>query len=87
MFVVFQFSYTTLFGIYSAFIFVRTGELGGFNQLEVKLKMLTHILFNHIVGHLIGPFICHSFCNYMGIPEFDQIPYTKYPKGAWNSDW
>ncbi|CAB3996191.1 CAAX prenyl protease 2-like [Paramuricea clavata] len=51
----FQFSYTTLFGIYSAFIFIRT-------------------------GHFIGPFICHSFCNYMGMPEFDQISYTKYPK-------
>ncbi|XP_028396121.1 CAAX prenyl protease 2-like isoform X1 [Dendronephthya gigantea] len=53
----FQFSYTTLFGIYSAFVFIRT-------------------------GHLIGPFICHSFCNYMGIPEFEKIPDTKYPKAV-----
>ena len=41
------------------------------------------ILFNYL-GHLIGPFICHSFCNFMGIPEFDQIPYTKHPKGEKN---
>ncbi|XP_046848819.1 CAAX prenyl protease 2-like isoform X2 [Xenia sp. Carnegie-2017] len=51
----FQFSYTTLFGVYSAFIFVRT-------------------------GHLIGSFISHSFCNYMGVPEFEQINNTKFPK-------
>ncbi|CAL8377082.1 CAAX prenyl protease 2 [Gadus morhua] len=40
---VFQFSYTAVFGAYTAFIFIRT-------------------------GHLIGPVMCHSFCNYMGFP-------------------
>uniref|UniRef100_A0A4W3IX80 CAAX prenyl protease 2 n=1 Tax=Callorhinchus milii TaxID=7868 RepID=A0A4W3IX80_CALMI len=40
---VFQFSYTAVFGAYTAFIFIRT-------------------------GHLIGPVLCHSFCNYMGFP-------------------
>ncbi|XP_028659056.1 CAAX prenyl protease 2 [Erpetoichthys calabaricus] len=40
---VFQFSYTAVFGAYTAFIFVRT-------------------------GHLVGPVLCHSFCNYMGFP-------------------
>ncbi|KAM8940551.1 CAAX prenyl protease 2 [Pelodytes ibericus] len=40
---VFQFSYTAVFGAYSAFIFIRT-------------------------GHLIGPVLCHSFCNYIGFP-------------------
>lgn len=44
----FQSCYTTVFGAYSAFLFVRT-------------------------GHLAGPFICHSFCNYMGFPEIGQI--------------
>ncbi|XP_016853938.1 CAAX prenyl protease 2 isoform X2 [Anolis carolinensis] len=41
--VVFQFSYTAVFGAYTAFIFIRT-------------------------GHLIGPVLCHSFCNYVGFP-------------------
>uniref|UniRef100_A0A9J7ZHE6 CAAX prenyl protease 2 n=1 Tax=Cyprinus carpio carpio TaxID=630221 RepID=A0A9J7ZHE6_CYPCA len=41
--VVFQFSYTAVFGAYTAFIFIRT-------------------------GHLVGPVLCHSFCNYMGFP-------------------
>ncbi|XP_034955333.1 CAAX prenyl protease 2 isoform X2 [Zootoca vivipara] len=41
--VVFQFSYTAVFGTYTAFIFIRT-------------------------GHLIGPVLCHSFCNYVGFP-------------------
>ncbi|KAM4720974.1 CAAX prenyl protease 2 isoform 1-T1 [Rhinophrynus dorsalis] len=40
---VFQFSYTAVFGAYTAFIFIRT-------------------------GHLIGPVLCHSFCNYIGFP-------------------
>ncbi|XP_035990416.1 CAAX prenyl protease 2 isoform X4 [Fundulus heteroclitus] len=40
---VFQFTYTALFGAYTAFIFIRT-------------------------GHLMGPVLCHSFCNYMGFP-------------------
>ncbi|XP_028330346.1 CAAX prenyl protease 2 isoform X1 [Gouania willdenowi] len=40
---VFQFSYTALFGAYTAFLFIRT-------------------------GHLVGPVLCHSFCNYMGFP-------------------
>ncbi|XP_067170885.1 CAAX prenyl protease 2 [Apteryx mantelli] len=39
----FQFSYTAVFGAYTAFIFLRT-------------------------GHLIGPVLCHSFCNYVGFP-------------------
>ncbi|XP_044304660.1 CAAX prenyl protease 2 [Varanus komodoensis] len=40
---VFQFSYTAVFGAYTAFLFIRT-------------------------GHLIGPVLCHSFCNYVGFP-------------------
>ncbi|CAG5929643.1 unnamed protein product [Menidia menidia] len=40
---VFQFSYTAVFGAYTAFLFIRT-------------------------GHLMGPVLCHSFCNYMGFP-------------------
>ncbi|KYO36029.1 CAAX prenyl protease 2 [Alligator mississippiensis] len=39
----FQFSYTAVFGAYTAFIFLRT-------------------------GHLVGPVLCHSFCNSMGFP-------------------
>ncbi|XP_041638425.1 CAAX prenyl protease 2 [Cheilinus undulatus] len=40
---VFQFSYTAVFGAYTAFIFIRT-------------------------GHLVGPVLCHSFCNFVGFP-------------------
>ncbi|CAB1333152.1 unnamed protein product, partial [Coregonus sp. 'balchen'] len=39
----FQFTYTSVFGAYTAFIFIRT-------------------------GHLVGPVLCHSFCNSMGLP-------------------
>ncbi|XP_072031711.1 CAAX prenyl protease 2-like [Amphiura filiformis] len=49
---IFQFSYTSVFGAYSAFIFLRT-------------------------GHIIGPIICHTFCNFMGFPEFGTV--LRYP--------
>lgn len=52
---VFQFGYTTVFGGYTAFLFLRT-------------------------GHLIGPVLCHSFCNFMGFPPLDQVPSSKYPR-------
>jgi prenyl protein peptidase len=50
---VFQMSYTTVFGAYSAFLFVRT-------------------------GNLLGPIVCHCFCNYMGFPDFQGAYYSKH---------
>ncbi|XP_074416340.1 LOW QUALITY PROTEIN: CAAX prenyl protease 2 [Sinocyclocheilus rhinocerous] len=44
----FQFTYTYVFGVYSAFIFIRT-------------------------GHLVGPVLCHSFCNQMGFPAIGSV--------------
>ncbi|MED6239585.1 hypothetical protein ATANTOWER_008251, partial [Ataeniobius toweri] len=39
-----QFLYTTVFGVFAAFIFLRT-------------------------GHIVGPILCHSFCNSQGLPD------------------
>ncbi|KAK5858786.1 hypothetical protein PBY51_002901 [Eleginops maclovinus] len=39
-----QFLYTTLFGAFTAFLFMRT-------------------------GHVVGPVLCHSFCNSQGLPD------------------
>ncbi|KAM9729001.1 CAAX prenyl protease 2-like [Menidia menidia] len=39
-----QFLYTTVFGAFTAFVFLRT-------------------------GHLVGPVLCHSFCNSQGLPD------------------
>ncbi|KAK2561120.1 CAAX prenyl protease 2 [Acropora cervicornis] len=66
MFGLMHFGYTTVFGGYSAFLFLRTGKL-------------THpnVVFD---CHLIGPVICHTFCNFMGFPVIDQIPSSKYPR-------
>ncbi|XP_047433364.1 CAAX prenyl protease 2 [Mugil cephalus] len=50
---VFQFSYTAVFGAFTAFIFIRT-------------------------GHLIGPVLCHSFCNYMGFPSISTAMEHPY---------
>uniref|UniRef100_A0A3Q2R041 CAAX prenyl protease 2 n=1 Tax=Fundulus heteroclitus TaxID=8078 RepID=A0A3Q2R041_FUNHE len=40
-----QFLYTTIFGVFAAFILLRT-------------------------GHIVGPVLCHSFCNSQGLPDF-----------------
>jgi prenyl protein peptidase len=40
-----QFTYTSIFGMYVAFVFVRT-------------------------GHLVGIGLAHTFCNFMGLPDF-----------------
>nr|XP_046267464.1 CAAX prenyl protease 2-like [Scatophagus argus] len=42
-----QFLYTTVFGAFTAFIFMRT-------------------------GHVMGPVLCHSFCNSQGLPDISS---------------
>ncbi|XP_068457307.1 CAAX prenyl protease 2-like [Clinocottus analis] len=42
-----QFLYTTVFGAFTSFIFMRT-------------------------GHLVGPVLCHSFCNSQGLPDISS---------------
>ncbi|KAF9579058.1 CAAX prenyl protease [Lunasporangiospora selenospora] len=46
----FQFLYTTLFGWFATFLFLRT-------------------------SNLLGPCLCHSFCNMMGFPDVTNIQY------------
>ncbi|XP_071762299.1 CAAX prenyl protease 2-like [Centroberyx gerrardi] len=48
-----QFLYTTVFGAYTAFIFMRT-------------------------GHVVGPVLCHSFCNSQGLPDISSA--LKHPQ-------
>ncbi|KAF9088846.1 hypothetical protein BGX29_012358 [Mortierella sp. GBA35] len=47
---VFQLLYTTLFGWFATFLFLRT-------------------------SNLIGPCLCHTFCNMMGFPDVTNIQY------------
>ncbi|XP_069001742.1 CAAX prenyl protease 2-like [Embiotoca jacksoni] len=42
-----QFLYTTVFGAFTAFMFMRT-------------------------GHVVGPVLCHSFCNSQGLPDISS---------------
>eukprot|EP00962_Isochrysis_galbana_P035982 scaffold12362_cov124-Isochrysis_galbana.AAC.13 len=44
-----QFTYTSLFGAYSTYLFLRT-------------------------GFIYGPLLAHSFCNFMGLPNFAGVP-------------
>lgn len=103
----FQFSYTAVFGAYTAFLFIRTGwslphgsqgssweavfipESFSYHSARDRraqalrqawrwvgwpaargasqmVELLRHL--SPFLGHLIGPVLCHSFCNYMGFP-------------------
>ncbi|XP_072230815.1 CAAX prenyl protease 2-like [Leuresthes tenuis] len=48
-----QFLYTTVFGAFTAFVFLRT-------------------------GHVVGPVLCHSFCNSQGLPDISSA--LKHPQ-------
>jgi len=52
---VFQFVYYTVFGAYSALLFIHT-------------------------GNIIGPIVAHTFCNYMGLPEFQVLFQLPEPR-------
>ncbi|KAF9342002.1 hypothetical protein BGZ91_003699 [Linnemannia elongata] len=52
----FQLLYTTLFGWFATFLFLRT-------------------------SNLIGPCLCHTFCNMMGFPDVTNIQYF----GRWKT--
>ncbi|KAF9359183.1 hypothetical protein BGX26_012958 [Mortierella sp. AD094] len=52
----FQFAYTTVFGWFTTFLFLRT-------------------------SNLIGPCLCHTFCNMMGAPDVTNIQYF----GRWKN--
>jgi prenyl protein peptidase len=57
---VFQFAYTTLFGWYASYLFLRTGPS--------PLLSPSHTLTNDCTGSIIPPILAHIFCNYMGLP-------------------
>lgn len=57
---IFQFSYTSVFGFFAAFVHLRTGSL-------------------------LAAILCHSFCNWMGLPRFwgrIETPVPLGPQGA-----
>uniref|UniRef100_A0A3B3IHU8 CAAX prenyl protease 2 n=1 Tax=Oryzias latipes TaxID=8090 RepID=A0A3B3IHU8_ORYLA len=51
-----QLLYTTVFGVFTVFIFLRTG-------LSVICAL---------VCHLVGPVLCHSFCNSQGLSDISS---------------
>lgn len=53
-----QFSYTTLFGMYTTFVFVRTAQIA-------------------------AAVACHTFCNYMGLPDLSFA----WPPSSRCLDW
>lgn len=55
----FQFAYTYVFGLYSSYLFLRTGDF-----------------FSCFVGH--------SFCNFMGFPNFRQLLNDFAPRIKWS---
>lgn len=64
--VLFQLFYTSVFGAYSTFLFLRTGT-----------SCMTCSRSSSVCkGHLLAPVLSHIFCNYMGFPAVD----TEHPR-------
>jgi len=74
----FQAVYTTVFGWYCAFVFLRTGTPSRTMPRETRAGMSStmrparHRLLACAAGHLIAPILCHTFANMMGVPPFDR---------------
>ena len=62
MMIGFQLMYTTLFGAYATFIFMRTGLLPFPDPLSFSAYCVS-------IGHLLSVFLVHMFCNIMGFPD------------------
>lgn len=59
---VFQLSYTTLFGWFAAYLYLRTGEFAS------CLASVCLVISDYAaIGSVIAPAASHIFCNYMGI--------------------
>ena len=61
--------------VFDCWAFCFCSTLTKLSTAEIIRKILCLL-----VGHLIGPVICHTFCNFMGFPVIDQIPSSKYPR-------
>lgn len=60
--------------------FLDTERQGLTNIASVEMPQLLSSLFFCFLGHLIGPVVCHSFCNFMGFPQVEQVPSSKFPR-------
>lgn len=71
---VFQLGYTTLFGWFAAYLYLRTGK-SDFSHLSTRFETISDLRS----GSVIAPAVSHIFCNYMGI----YLPTTaarRHPK-------
>jgi len=63
----FQFAYTTLFGWYATYLFLRTGMLLS-PPSPLFLRLIEPLYPLNCTGSIIPPFLAHAFCNSMGLP-------------------
>ena len=62
---IFQFAYTTIFGWYSAYLYIQTNT--GKQTGTIQTTKLTSR------DKVLAPAIAHTFCNSMGFPDFGGI--------------
>ncbi|RHY33245.1 hypothetical protein DYB32_001779 [Aphanomyces invadans] len=79
---VFQFLYTTVFGIFASFVFLRTGTVS--LRQRPSRSHVDHV--GTFLGHFTAVFGVHSFCNLMGFPDLSFLstdhPLHSYKPGA-----
>lgn len=69
-----QFLYTTAFGVFASFIFMRTGERWSerqHNDLTYSTQPVKYVP-SLSAGHVVGPVLSHSFCNSQGLPDISS---------------
>merc|ERR1712012_277410 len=81
----FQFAYTTVFGIYSAFYssWTRFENRPSNFHLSICLHYCIRYIFSFLfirTGHLASCVIVHGFCNFMGFPDLLELYQQEAPK-------
>ncbi|SDA04710.1 BZ3501_MvSof-1269-A2-R1_Chr3-1g05190 [Microbotryum saponariae] len=67
----FQFAYTTLFGWYATFLFVRTGAFFSpfsFDEFHPVFGQAPSQPRHACTGSILPPILVHTFCNWWGLP-------------------
>ena len=78
-----QFTYTTVFGVYSAYLFVRTGHLASCVAVHAFCNYMVRITVHSLCQHWPRPKKCHyviweSF-GFQGFPDFSEVLTHREP--------
>lgn len=71
-----QVCYTTVFGWYTSFLYLRTGTIiyPSVNPIHIVGFSYESFLSGFVpVGNILAPLSAHIFCNIMGLPDLHSV--------------